>query len=66
MGRAGVQLFEELKYYVEHDNLHPRKLKAQQKQAQKGVPEAGGKYSVLTQFWWPCARLHLNCAGNAE
>ncbi len=37
MGRAGVQLFEELKYYVERDQLHPRKLKAQQKQVQKAL-----------------------------
>src|SRR2546426_7885344 len=35
MRRAGVQLFEELKYYVEHGQPHPRKLKAQQKQVQK-------------------------------
>jgi hypothetical protein len=31
MGRVGAQFFEELKYYVEHDQPHPRKLKAQQK-----------------------------------
>jgi hypothetical protein len=30
-GRTSVQLFEELKHYVEHDQQHPRKLKAQQK-----------------------------------
>jgi hypothetical protein len=33
--RTGVQTFEELKYYVEQDRVHPRKLKAQQKQGQK-------------------------------
>jgi len=38
MGRTGVQSFEELKYYVEHDQPHPRKLKAQQKQVQKEAP----------------------------
>jgi Polyketide cyclase / dehydrase and lipid transport len=43
MGRAGVQLLEELKYYVERDQPHPRKLKAQQKQMQKGVPVVGGQ-----------------------
>jgi hypothetical protein len=31
MGRVGAQFFEELKYVVEHDRPHPRKLKAQQK-----------------------------------
>src|SRR6266568_5680026 len=41
MGRAGVQLFEELKYYVERDQPHPRKLKTQPKHMQKGVPIAG-------------------------
>jgi hypothetical protein len=35
LGRTGVQTFEELKYYVERDQVHPRKLKAQQKQGQK-------------------------------
>ena len=29
MGRVGAQFFEELKYYAEHDQPHPRKLKAQ-------------------------------------
>ena len=38
MGRTGVQSFEELKYYVEHDQPHLRKLKAQQKQVQKEAP----------------------------
>jgi hypothetical protein len=42
MGRTGVQLFEELKYYVERDQPHPRKLKTQRKHVQKGVPIAGG------------------------
>jgi hypothetical protein len=36
MGRIGVQTLEELKYYVERNQPHPRKLKAQQKHAQKG------------------------------
>jgi hypothetical protein len=31
MGRVAAQFFEELKYVVEHDRPHPRKLKAQQK-----------------------------------
>jgi hypothetical protein len=35
MGRVGVRFFEELKYFVEHDQPHPRKLKAQQKHVQK-------------------------------
>jgi hypothetical protein len=35
LGRTGVQTFEELKYYVEHDQVHPRKLKALQRQEQK-------------------------------
>jgi hypothetical protein len=35
LGRTGVQTFEELKYYVERDQVHPRKLKAQQKHVQK-------------------------------
>ena len=38
MGRVGAQSLEELKYYVEHDQPHPRKLKARQKQVQKGGP----------------------------
>ena len=33
MRRVATKLFEELKYYVEHGQPHPRKLKAQQKQA---------------------------------
>src|SRR5262245_52421075 len=37
MGRVAAQFFEELKYYVEHDQPHPRKLKAQQKQMQKAA-----------------------------
>jgi hypothetical protein len=37
MGRVGAQFSEELKYYVEHDQPHPRKLKAQQKHVQKAV-----------------------------
>jgi hypothetical protein len=35
MGRVGVRSLEELKYYVERDQPHPRKLKAQQKHVQK-------------------------------
>jgi Polyketide cyclase / dehydrase and lipid transport len=35
IGRVAAQFSEELKYYVEHDQPHPRKLKAQQKQMQK-------------------------------
>ena len=37
MGRIGAQSLEELKYYVERDQPHPRKLKAQQKHVQKEV-----------------------------
>jgi hypothetical protein len=37
LGRAADQLFEELKYYVEHDQPHPRKLKAQQKQTRRAA-----------------------------
>ncbi len=36
MGRVSRRTFEELKYYVERDQPHARKLKAQQKRAQKG------------------------------
>jgi polyketide cyclase/dehydrase/lipid transport protein len=42
MSRVGAQSLEELKYYVEHDESHPRKLKARQKQVQKDAPIAGG------------------------
>jgi hypothetical protein len=35
LGRTGAQTFDDLKYYVEHDQVHLRKLKAQQKQGQK-------------------------------
>jgi hypothetical protein len=35
LGRVGAQTFEDLKYFVEHDQVHLRKLKAQQKQGQK-------------------------------
>jgi hypothetical protein len=35
MSRIGTQSLEELKYYVEHDQPHPRKLKAQQKHVPK-------------------------------
>jgi len=35
MGRVGARFSEELKYFVEHDQPHPRRLKAQQKQMQK-------------------------------
>jgi hypothetical protein len=37
MGRVGVRSLEELKYYLEHDQVHPRKRKAQQKQGQKAL-----------------------------
>jgi hypothetical protein len=37
IGRVAAQFFEELKYYVEHDRPHPRKLEAQQQQAQKAA-----------------------------
>jgi hypothetical protein len=35
LGRTGSQTFEELKYYVERDQVHPRKLKAQEKPGRK-------------------------------
>ena len=35
MGRVGARFSEELKYFVEQDQPHARKLKAQQKQMQK-------------------------------
>jgi len=35
MSRAGNKFTEELKYYVENDQAHPRKLKTLQKQTQK-------------------------------
>lgn len=35
MNRIASRLFEELKYYAEQDQPHPRKLKAQQKLLQK-------------------------------
>ncbi len=41
MGRVGAQSLEELKYYVECDQPHPRKLKAQRKQGQKEASGAG-------------------------
>jgi len=37
MGRIGTQSLEELKYYIEHDQPHPRKLKVQQKHVPKEV-----------------------------
>jgi hypothetical protein len=37
MRRTGVQFSEELKYFVEHDQPHPRKLKAQRKHEQKAA-----------------------------
>jgi hypothetical protein len=37
MGRVGVRTLEELKYYLEHHQVHPRKLKAQQQQGQKAL-----------------------------
>jgi hypothetical protein len=38
MGRVGTRSLEELKYFVEHDQPHPRKLRAQQKHMQKELP----------------------------
>jgi hypothetical protein len=35
LSRTGAQTFEELQYYVERDQVHPRKLQAQHKQGQK-------------------------------
>ncbi len=37
MGRVGARSLEELKYYVERDQVHPRKLKAQQQHRQKAL-----------------------------
>ena len=37
MDRVGARTLEELKYYLEHDQVHPRKRKAQQKQGQKAL-----------------------------
>jgi hypothetical protein len=34
LGRTGVQTFEELKYYLEHDQVHPRNMKALRRQVQ--------------------------------
>src|SRR5579872_2233421 len=42
MGRIGVHSLEELKYYVEHDQPHPRKLKTLQQQVQKEASVEGG------------------------
>jgi hypothetical protein len=42
MSRIGARTLEELKYYVEHDQPHPRKLKALHKRRQQAVPIAGG------------------------
>jgi len=41
MSRTAVHTFEELKYFVERGQVHPRKLKAQRKQAQKEAPLGG-------------------------
>jgi hypothetical protein len=35
LSRTGAQTFEELQYFVERDQVHPRKLQAQHKQGQK-------------------------------
>jgi hypothetical protein len=35
--RAAAQVFEELKYYIEHDQPHPRKLAVLRKQARKSA-----------------------------
>jgi hypothetical protein len=37
LSRAGARLLEELKYYVEHEQPHPRKLKARQRAAQQAA-----------------------------
>jgi hypothetical protein len=37
MRRTGAQFSEELKYFIEHDQAHLRKLKAQQQQVHKAV-----------------------------
>lgn len=37
MGRVGVRTLEELKYYLEHDQVHPRKRKVQQQQRQQAL-----------------------------
>ena len=41
MGRIGAQTLEELKYYVEQDQPHPRKMQALQRQAPKRAPVGG-------------------------
>jgi hypothetical protein len=41
MGRIGAQTLEELKYYVEHDQPHPRKMQALQRQAPRRAPVGG-------------------------
>lgn len=37
MGRVGARTLEELKYYLEQDQVHPRKRKALQKQEQQAL-----------------------------
>jgi hypothetical protein len=37
MRRIGAQFSEELKYFVEYDRPHPRKLKAQRKHERKAA-----------------------------
>jgi hypothetical protein len=41
MSRIGARTLEELKYYVEHDQPHPRKKQALQRQAPKKAPVGG-------------------------
>jgi hypothetical protein len=41
MGRIGARTLEELKYYDEHDQPHPRKMHALQRQAPKKAPVGG-------------------------
>ena len=41
MSRIGARTLEELKYYVEHDQPHPRKMQALQRQAPKKAPVGG-------------------------
>lgn len=40
LGRIGVQTLEELKHYVERDQVHPRKLEAMSRYVTKTTDEA--------------------------
>ena len=46
MSRIGARTLEELKYYVEHDQPHPRKLRAMHKRRQLAVRIAGEQERV--------------------